>query len=127
MPAEDGSLHELNCWIDGEGAARFDEYGENEIGQRIVQAIGETRPAAAGKLEVLDVTSWGRNPYALGCYHFWGPGQITRYGAIARQPWGPMHWIGEHTAVLQQGIEGALESAEREVLALLERMGGRRA
>jgi monoamine oxidase len=127
VPAEDGALNELNCWIDGEGAAEVDRRTPQEIGRLVVQEIEKARPAAAGKLEVLDVTSWGQNPFALGSYHFWGPGQIARYGEQARRPWGGLHWIGEHTAVLQQGIEGAMESAEREVLALLERMGGKRA
>jgi monoamine oxidase len=125
VPAEDGSLNELNCWIDGEGAAELDRRAPGKIGEAVVADISKVRPAAAGKLEVLDVTSWGQNPFARGSYHFWGPGQITHYGEVARQPWGPLHWIGEHTAVLQQGIEGAMESAEREVLALLQRMGGR--
>ena len=124
VPAEDGSLNELNCWIDGEGAAELDRRTPAKIGELMMQDIERARPAAAGKLEVLDVTSWGQNPFALGSYHFWGPGQITRYGEVARQPWGRLHWIGEHTAVLQQGIEGAMESAEREVLALLGRMSG---
>ncbi len=123
VPAEDGSLNELNCWIDGEGAADLDRYKAAKIGELVMQELGRARPAAAGKLEVLDVTSWGQDPFALGCYHFWGPGQVARYGETARRPWGPVHWIGEHTAVLQQGIEGAMESAEREVLALLGRMG----
>jgi monoamine oxidase len=33
-----------------------------------------------------------------------------------------VHWIGEHVALRQQGVEGALESAEREVAKLLVRM-----
>ncbi len=123
VPAEDGSLNELNCWIDGQQAAKLDDWNSDRIGRFVLREIAEARPAAAGQLEILDVTAWGQNPYALGSYHFWGPGQIARYGAIAREPWGPVHWIGEHMSVLQQGIEGAMESAEREVLALLLRMG----
>jgi monoamine oxidase len=124
VPAEDGELHELNCWIDGQRAAKLDDKESDPLGRMVIKEIAAARPAAAGQLEVLDVTSWGRNAYSLGAYHFWGPGQFSRFGAVARQPWGPVHWIGEHMAVLQQGIEGAMESAEREVLALLQRMGG---
>jgi monoamine oxidase len=122
VPAEDGELHELNCWIDGQGAAKLDDHGEEEIGRLVLQEIAKARPAAAGQLEVLNVTSWGRNVHSEGAYHFWGPGQFSRFGTVARQPWGPVHFIGEHMAILQQGIEGAMESAEREVLALLQRM-----
>jgi monoamine oxidase len=124
VPAEDGELYELNCWIDGQRAAKLDDKESDPVGRMVVKEIAAARPAAEGQLEVLDVTAWGRNSYSQGAYHFWGPGQFTRFGAVARQPWGPVHWIGEHVAVLQQGIEGAMESAEREVLALLQRMGG---
>jgi monoamine oxidase len=124
VPAEDGELHELNCWIDGEGAAKLDDHGEDGIGRLVLQEIAKARPAAAGQLEVLNVTSWGRNVHSEGAYHFWGPGQFSRFGTAARQPWGPVHFIGEHLGLLQQGIEGAMESAEREVLALLQRMTG---
>lgn len=126
VPAEDGSLNELNCWIDGQQAAKLDDWTSDRIGRFVIREISAARPAAAGQLEVLDITAWGQDPYALGSYHFWGPGQTTRFGTLARAPWGPVHWIGEHMAVLQQGIEGAMESAEREVLAVLLRMGGAR-
>jgi monoamine oxidase len=42
---------------------------------------------------------------------------------MLRRPWGTVHWIGEHMAVMQQGIEGAMESAEREVAEILRRLG----
>jgi monoamine oxidase len=122
-PAEDGSLNELNCWMDGQRAAKLDDWTSDRIGRFVIREITSARPAAAGNIEVLDITAWGQNSYAKGSYHFWGPGQVTRFGDTARRPWGPVHWIGEHVAILQQGIEGAMESAEREVLALLERMG----
>jgi monoamine oxidase len=126
VPAEDGSLNELNCWIDGQQAAKLDDWTNDRIGRFVVRELSSARPAAAGNLEVLDVTAWGQNPYALGAYHFWAPGQVRQSGRLAREPWGPVHWIGEHVAVLQQGIEGAMESAEREALAVMERMGALR-
>jgi monoamine oxidase len=121
-PGEDRELHVLNCWIDGQRAAELDEYTDEQIGARVLTDIESARPAAAGQLEVLDVTAWGKNPYSRGCYHFWAPGQVRLYGESATRPWGRGHWIGEHVATLQQGIEGAMESAEREVLAVLRRL-----
>lgn len=123
VPAEDGRLYELNAWLDGAGAAALDRHPEAEIGERVRRSLEEARPSLKGQLSVVDVTSWGRRPWARGSYHFWGPGQVGRLGAALEQPWGPVHWIGEHTAILQQGIEGAMESAEREALAVLARLG----
>jgi monoamine oxidase len=33
-----------------------------------------------------------------------------------------MHFCGEHTARLDRGMEGAMESADRVILEILERM-----
>jgi monoamine oxidase len=122
-PAENGELHELTAWLDGRGAERLDGLAESDIGRAVRRAVEETRPAARGQLEVVNVTAWGRRRFARGSYHFWAPGQVTRLGPALQRPWGAVHWIGEHTAELQQGIEGALESAEREASNVLARLG----
>lgn len=122
-PAEDGELHELTAWLDGRGAARLDDRAGAAIGRLVRQGIEAVRPAARGNLELINVTSWGQRPFARGSYHFWGPGRLARLGPALERPWGGVHWLGEHTAELQQGIEGALESAEREVGNLLARLG----
>jgi monoamine oxidase len=122
-PAEDGELHELTAWLDGRGAERLDGLTEADIGRAVRRAVEAARPAARGLLDVVNVTSWGRRRFSRGSYHFWGPGQVARLGNALGQPWGGVHWMGEHTAELQQGIEGAMESAEREVGNVLARLG----
>jgi monoamine oxidase len=122
-PAESGELHELTAWLDGRGAERFDGLTEAEIGRMVRRSVESARPAARGRLEVVNVVAWGRQPFARGSYHFWAPGRLARLGQALQRPWGSVHWIGEHTAELQQGIEGAMESAEREVTNVLARLG----
>lgn len=122
-PAESGELHELTAWLDGRGAERLDGLTEADIGRAVRHAVETARPAARGQLEVVSVTSWGRRRFSRGSYHFWAPGQVSRLGPALQRPWGGVHWIGEHTAELQQGIEGAMESAEREVANVLARLG----
>ncbi|MEO8445371.1 MAG: NAD(P)/FAD-dependent oxidoreductase [Gammaproteobacteria bacterium] len=122
-PAENGELHELTAWLDGRGAERFDGLPEADIGRLVRRAVEEARPAARGQLEVVNVTAWGRRPFSRGSYHFWGIGQVARLGPAMARPWGGVHWIGEHAAQLQQGIEGAMEAAEREAGAVLARLG----
>lgn len=120
-PAENGELYELTAWLDGRGALRLDHLSEADIGRAVQRSLLAARPAARDLLKVVNVTSWGRQPFARGSYHFWAPGQVARLGPALKRPWGGVHWIGEHTAELQQGIEGAMESAEREVGAVLAR------
>lgn len=122
VPDHDGELRTLNVWINGLEARALDRYDEPEQGRRVVAALEALRPAARGQLEVLDVTSWGRNPWARGAYHFWGREQVGRFGEALREPVGRLHFVGEHMAEFQQGMEGAMESAEREVFRIMDRL-----
>ncbi len=117
---QDGSLHYLNIWIKGLQAAELDKLPASEIGQAVLKEFERIRPASQGKISVADVTSWGRNPYSKGAYHFFGVGGTQSYGNDLIKPVGRIHWIGEHAAEFQQGMEGACESAEREVFAMVE-------
>ncbi len=122
VPDHDGELRTLNVWINGSEARALDRVDEREQGEGVLAALEGLRPAARGKLEVLDVTSWGRQPWARGAYHFWGPSQVRRFGEVVREPLGRLHFVGEHMAEFQQGMEGAMESAEREVFRLMDRL-----
>ncbi|MEZ5895540.1 MAG: NAD(P)/FAD-dependent oxidoreductase [Parvularculaceae bacterium] len=124
-PGQDGELHYLNVWIKGLKAAELDQYEEVEIGARVAAEFERIRPAAKGAVSVAHVQSWGRNPYSKGAYHFMGVGDVRRYADVLQKPCGPIRWIGEHAAAYQQGMEGACESAEREVFAILDEIGGK--
>lgn len=122
VPDHDGELRTLNVWINGLEARALDRHEEAVQGRRVVAALEALRPASRGQLQVLDVTSWGRNPWSRGAYHFWGLGHVARFGEVLREPVGRLQFIGEHMAEFQQGMEGAMESAEREVFRLLDRL-----
>ena len=48
-----------------------------------------------------------------GAYSWFGPGQMTSWLPIIKQPEGRLHFAGEHTSVLPATMEGALESGIR--------------
>ena len=64
---------------------------------------------------------WPRDPWTLGSYSYYRPGQYQRFGGAEGEAVGSCHFAGEHTSVDAQGyLEGAVESgarAAREVLA----------
>ncbi len=86
----------------------------------VVSEIERLRPAAKGKLEVLAYKSWYRDPWCGGDWAYWQPGQISELGNSVSKPHGRIHFCGEHTAVSNRGMEGAMESAERAALEVLE-------
>jgi monoamine oxidase len=63
--------------------------------------------------------SWGADPYAGGAWAYFRPGDVTRYAAVLANPHGRLQFCGEHLALQSRGMEGAMESAEEAVAAIL--------
>ncbi len=106
-------------WLMGADAILADRYEHAELIARSMAALKRIRPAAEAALTPLKVWSWQRDPYAGGTWASWGPGQISRFASDMARPHGRIHFAGEHTARLQRGMEGALESGERAALEIL--------
>lgn len=87
----------------------------------VLADIERLRPSTKGALRVARVLSWQQDPFAGGTFSAWKPGQISRLANHVAAPAGRIHFAGEHTAVLQRGMEGAMESGERAALEVLER------
>ena len=94
----------------------------------VQEMLGVLDEAAPGIGEGFDgrafVANWAEDPWAKGSYAAFLPGQTTRFGRVAKQSEGGIHFAGEHTSTAYQGfLEGAVESGERaakEVKAALE-------
>ena len=89
----------------------------------MVAAYERLRPAARGQLEPGYIHNWATYPFSRGHIAYFRPGDTTRYAGLIGQPVGALHFAGEHLARVQVGIEGACESAEASVLAILEKFG----
>lgn len=65
--------------------------------------------------------SWMQNPYAYGEAAVFTPGQIlTLYPNVGTSE-GPVHFIGEHASMKHAWIEGAIESAVRTALEIINK------
>ena len=116
----DTEITTLAAWARGFTADRLDQLGQAEASRRVVAEIERIRPAAKGKLEVVAYKSWQTDPFAGGDWVVWGPGQPTRAVPALLAPHGRIHFCGEHTALTNRGMEGAMESGERAALEILE-------
>lgn len=110
-------------FVNGEMALALDRLSPEAAVNRILSELAEIRPATKGALRLVKVWSWQRTPFAGGAYAYWKPGQISDYSAKMREPAGRIHFAGEHTAVLNRGMEGAMESGERAAFELFDRLG----
>jgi len=94
---------------------------EKEVLKYATDALHAARPSTKGRIEPIASVNWSANPWSRGTFAYRRPGQIAKYGNIAAGPHGRVHFAGEHTAVLQSGLEGAMESGERAALEVLEK------
>lgn len=109
----------LKVWLTGGSADLLDRLPAAEAGAEIVRRYQAARPAARGKLRVARLLSWQTNPLARGIYHHIMPGQGAMLAAAVQAAGTRLHFAGEHLAMTQSGMEGALESAERAAGAVL--------
>jgi len=69
---------------------------------------------------------WATEPYALGSYSCYLPGQWTQFGGAEAEPVGRLWFAGEHCSLNSQGyINGAVESAEVATQQVLRSIGAR--
>ena len=95
---------------------------DQTIMQRALADLNAIRPSTRGRVKPTAVANWSASPWLLGHNPYRKPGQISRYGNRFADAHGRIHFAGEHTAVATTGMEGAMESAERAVLEILQRV-----
>jgi len=117
--ATDDEITGLVAQARGARADQWDAWGPEKTMARVVEAIETMRPAAKGQLEAKTYFSWKTQPFNLGDWAYFKPGQISRFALGMAAPAGRIHFCGEHTAVANRGMEGALESSERVALEVL--------
>jgi len=110
----------LTSWVRGHAAAWMDQVDERDAIAAVIADIERLRPAAKGALEVVAYKSWYRDPFSSGDWAVWQPGQITELAPHVSTPHEQIHFCGEHTAVANRGMEGAMESGERVAFEVLE-------
>jgi monoamine oxidase len=110
----------LTSWVRGHNAAWMDQVDERDAIAAVVADIERLRPAARGALEVVAYKSWYRDPFSSGDWAVWQPGQVSELAPHVSTPHEHIHFCGEHTAVSNRGMEGAMESGERVALEVLE-------
>ena len=94
---------------------------DDEIMRSTLDQIHTIRPSTEGRVEPAAVVNWTNYPWMKGHNAYRAPGNITKFGNIAAEPHGRIHFAGEHTSVFSMGMEGAMESGERAAFEILEK------
>ena len=118
-----GEAGVIACYASGPKARRLAAL-RAEDRRAIVVDLLRTRfgPRASSPIELLE-QHWADEEWTRGCSmaHF-GPGVLTQYGRLLREPVGRIHWAGTETAGTSYGaIDGAVRSGERVAAEILNR------
>ncbi|WP_448586970.1 flavin monoamine oxidase family protein [Thermaurantiacus sp.] len=109
----------LVAFVSGFEADALDRMAPEAATAAIMADLATLRPATRDALRPVRTVSWARDPFAGGAYACWAPGQIARFANTLPQPFGRIHFAGEHTAAVARGMEGAMESGQRAALEIL--------
>lgn len=101
------------AFINGDEAFKYNLMTDQQVIDFTLREIIKARPAVEGALEPITVQSCHRDVHGAGDWVFWQPGQVTEFASNMREPHGNIHFAGEHTAIMERGMEGAFESGER--------------
>ena len=117
--AKPADVSSLTIWIRGQDAAWMDTQADAVSTKAVMDDFLRMRPAAKGKVEIVGYKSWYRDPFSIGDWAYWQPGQVSSFATELGKPHERIHFCGEHTAVSNRGMEGAMESGERAALEVL--------
>jgi monoamine oxidase len=87
-----------------------------ESGERLLwtlQYMDRVHPGMAANFEGGTSFSWDEDPYSLGAWSYYAPGDMTRIFPFVAKAEGRIHFAGEHTSALPASIEGAIYSGIR--------------
>ena len=113
----------LRAYINGRAVQPLNRMSEAELRATALKELVRLRPAAAGLVRVGHIHNWSTYPFSKGHIANFMPGDIGRYVDLVGAPVGAMYFAGEHNSRTTAGIEGACESAENSVVAILETLG----
>lgn len=112
----------VKSWSTGLAAKALDSMTESEALDLLLKEIHAARPATKGAIRPVKTWSWQQDSFAGGTYAAWAPGQVRSIAPTIGATAGRVFFAGEHTAQLDRGMEGAMESGERAAFEVLDHL-----
>jgi monoamine oxidase len=107
-------------FINGDEALRYRFMSDADVYRYTFDLLAQVRPTTKDALTPLTIQSCDRDPHGAGDWIYWKPGQVRAYGKHLRDAHGLVRFCGEHTAIMERGMEGAFEGGERAALETLD-------
>ncbi|MEJ5295963.1 MAG: FAD-dependent oxidoreductase [Fimbriimonadales bacterium] len=118
MPGKTGIL---SFWVGGEPARKWATRSPQERIETCLQVMEVMYPGCRADSLHAESYAWGADPFAQHAYIYHAPGYLTQALPLLREPEGRLYFAGDYLSLFVGYMEGALESAENAVNALLAR------
>ncbi|WP_028523187.1 flavin monoamine oxidase family protein [Runella limosa] len=103
----------LEAHVRGLDALQVDKMSSENRLTFVLEQMKKVHPDISDHYEGGISKSWQLDPYSLGAYSSFLPGQITSWLPEIIRPEGRIHFAGEHTSIYSASMEGAIESGVR--------------
>lgn len=103
----------LTVYTGDQTAARLAAMSDAERLAVCLEELERLYPGCAGEIERAVTVAWDAASRPGGAYSHFRPGDLTRFGPWLAEPFGRLHFAGEHTDQWQATMNGALASGER--------------
>jgi len=127
---EPGSAGLITVYAGGSGSETFVSNTPHgpapaALSSEIVKQIDQVVPGTGARFNgTAWLDYWTGDPWTLGSYAAYRPGQMTRYWGYAGIPEDNVHFAGEHTSTYSQGyLNGGCESGQRAAIEVLHALG----
>jgi monoamine oxidase len=115
-----GARGALTVYTGGDPGAALSRLSDSVRTNIVVAELERLFPESRGLLENVQTIAWNNEPYTRGAYAAYAPGDLTKYWRALFSPAGRLHFAGEHAAVYQGYMEGAVESGQRVAKEIIE-------
>ncbi len=85
-------------WANGVNADKLAALNPQQLERTVISQLAKMRPATKGNIKISRVVTWGADPFSLGAYAHFAPGQIREFKSQMTKPWHRIYFAGEHTA-----------------------------
>ena len=109
----EGNSAILEAHARGQDALKLDKMSNDKRLKFSLEQMNKVHPNISDYYEGGISKSWQLDPYSLGAYSLFLPGQITSWLPEIIRPEGRIHFAGEHTSIYSASMEGAIESGAR--------------
>jgi monoamine oxidase len=102
----------------GQDALRWGSLSEESRLEQALEDVEKIHPWIRDEFEVGASHAWYSDPYAVGAFPLFDPGQQTELQPDIVAPEGRIHFAGDHCSLYHAWIQGALESGIRAASAI---------